>query len=194
MHVYLIRHAQSEGNVLDYKARLPVDQFNTELERSPEYALTALGIQQAQALATRLAHDHIVRLYSSPFERALTTARIYGEAVGLEPVIVPELREVVPHSVNKSRPSVSLRQHYLRSFAGMAWASKGPSWASERARARRAWQIITAEPVAQDQAIAAVSHGWLITLLLFGLRSDPQWRVVRRDVQNAGISVIVRGQ
>lgn len=42
MHVYLIRHAQSEGNVLDYKARLPVDQFNTELERSLEYALTAL--------------------------------------------------------------------------------------------------------------------------------------------------------
>ena len=191
MHVYLIRHAQSEGNVLDYKARLHVDDFNSELERSPAYALTERGIQQAEALATQLAEANVVRLYSSPFQRALITARIYGQAIGLEPIIIPELQEVVPQLVHKNRPNVSLRQHYLRSFARMAWTSKGPSWSSERTRARLAWQLITAEPVASDQAIVAVSHGWLITLILFGLRKNPQWRIIRRDVHNAGISLVV---
>ena len=53
----------------------------------------------------------------------------------------------------------------------------------------QAWATITTETA---EAVAAVSHGWLISLILLSLRNSPHWQVVWRDVRNAGISIVVR--
>jgi broad specificity phosphatase PhoE len=189
MKVFLIRHAQSEGNIMDLRRRATIAEFNELLSRSPRHPLTSEGVRQARGLAQQLDVERIARLYSSPYDRALTTATIFGEAIGLAPIIVGELREVMPDLQPSHRPEASLRRHYVRSFARMAWSRQGPTWRAEMRRARAAWEIITGEAAAGN--VAAVSHGWLITLIVFALRGDPRWRVVRRNVHNAGITTVV---
>jgi broad specificity phosphatase PhoE len=189
MHVYLIRHAQSAGNVMNMRSKLSAQDFNSLLLQSPDLPLTAVGEQQAQGVAARLAHIHPTRVYSSPFLRALKTAQAYCAVVGMEPQIVDELHEVIPDLLNDGRRTASLRRHYLRSFVEMAWARSGPTWRSEYRRAKLAWAIITAEP---GDAIVAFSHAWMISMMLLALRRNPDWRVVSRDLDNVGISIVVR--
>src|SRR4051795_5275704 len=47
--------------------------------RAPGIALNETGVQQAQALADRLAKLPIAAIYSSPLERAIQTARPIAE-------------------------------------------------------------------------------------------------------------------
>lgn len=188
MRVYLIRHAQSEGNVMNLRAATTVAEFNALLRRTPDLPLTPEGERQARALAEQLAGAGIDRLYSSPFVRALHTARVIGAGLGLEPVIIEELREVVPGLASERRRTSSLRRHWIRSFAAMARPrGNGPSWRAEYRRAKSAWLRITAEPAG---AVAAVSHAWTISMILLELRRDRRWRVVTRDLHNAGVSII----
>jgi broad specificity phosphatase PhoE len=73
MRLYIIRHAEP-----DY----------------PRDALTAHGHAQAQALARRLEETGIDRVYSSPMNRALETARYTAERLGLDVEIEPWTREL----------------------------------------------------------------------------------------------------
>src|SRR5919197_5490556 len=56
-------------------------------------SLTEAGREQAQALATQLAAEHIDAVYSSDLVRAHETARIVAERLGVDVVTVPGLRE-----------------------------------------------------------------------------------------------------
>lgn len=82
--VYLVRHGQSEWNVL----RLTQGQ-------TMHPPLTALGREQAAAAAEILASELVgsARLVTSDLTRAVETARIIGERFGLEPVLDARLRE-----------------------------------------------------------------------------------------------------
>jgi broad specificity phosphatase PhoE len=73
MRLYIIRHAEP-----DY----------------PRDALTALGHVQAQALARRLAGIGVDRVYSSPMNRALETARYTAERLGLDVQVENWTREL----------------------------------------------------------------------------------------------------
>ena len=174
---------------MDMRSKLSAQDFNSLLLQSPDLPLTAFGEQQAQGVAARMAHVRPTRIYSSPFLRALTTAQAYSAAVGMEPLMIDELREVIPDLLNDGRRTASLRRHYLRSFVEMAWARSGPTWRSEYRRAKHAWATITAEP---GEAIVAFSHAWIISMMLLALCRSPDWRIVSRDLDNAGISVVVR--
>lgn len=79
MELYLIRHGQSSNNA---GARHVADP-----------PLTELGRQQAQCTAEWLKDEDITALYSSPFRRALETATIIGDALGLAPHVWVDLRE-----------------------------------------------------------------------------------------------------
>ena len=60
-----------------------------------ESPLTAKGVEEAQALAERLATEaDILAIYSSPLQRAWQTAQFISKAVGLPPIPVPGLREI----------------------------------------------------------------------------------------------------
>jgi probable phosphoglycerate mutase len=84
--VYLVRHGQSEWNVL----RLTQGQTT-----SPR--LTALGRDQAAAAAETVARDLGPelpgRLITSDLVRAVETARIIGDRLGVDPEPDPRLRE-----------------------------------------------------------------------------------------------------
>lgn len=78
-----MRHGRTAGNV----QRL--------LHGSTDVPLDAHGLRQAACIAERLGRDAAADvLLSSPLSRALTTARVIGDRIGLEPVVVPELTEM----------------------------------------------------------------------------------------------------
>ncbi|HEX9945167.1 MAG TPA: histidine phosphatase family protein [Thermoanaerobaculia bacterium] len=73
MRLYIIRHAEPAY---------------------PEDALTARGHRQAQDLAGRLAAAGVERVYSSPLNRAVETARPTAERLGVGIGVEPWMREI----------------------------------------------------------------------------------------------------
>lgn len=189
MKVFLIRHAESEENALNYDARISRADFNAVLQRSFESPLTTRGEQQAGEVIQRLEHERIARLYCSPMQRALATATILGTALDCAPVILNDLREVMPNMQSERGRPASLRRHFIYSYTKMAWPfSKNETFASAYRRTRRIWKEITAEPA---EEIAAVSHRGTIGVLLFSLQRSRNWRVTRQDLSNGGVSIVV---
>jgi broad specificity phosphatase PhoE len=94
MELYIIRHAQSTNNALT----------NRE-DRGCDPPLTGLGRRQTELLAKHLAEGvqrepsatgpgySITRLYCSPMRRALQTAQIVGETLGLAPEVWIDIHE-----------------------------------------------------------------------------------------------------
>jgi broad specificity phosphatase PhoE len=60
--IYLVRHAEAQAN------------YNYIVSDSPNIKLTKLGIKQTKFLKSRFSNKQIYKVYSSPFERAKTTA------------------------------------------------------------------------------------------------------------------------
>jgi 2,3-bisphosphoglycerate-dependent phosphoglycerate mutase len=52
------------------------------------------GERQAQAVARRLAQEALTGVFVTPLRRTAQTAEPLAEALGVEPVVVPDLREV----------------------------------------------------------------------------------------------------
>jgi 2,3-bisphosphoglycerate-dependent phosphoglycerate mutase len=82
-HLLLVRHGRTDGN----RRRI--------LQGWSDFPLDALGLLQARRIAERLAQESRADLLlSSPLSRALTTAQIIGDRVGLVPATLPGLREM----------------------------------------------------------------------------------------------------
>lgn len=79
--LYLVRHAQSQGNTGEDLATGDPD-------------LTEVGWEQAQRLGERLKSQRIDLIYASPLRRTQQTASAIAESSGLEVVPKADLREV----------------------------------------------------------------------------------------------------
>lgn len=192
MKVFLIRHAQCEGNVVeeDARRRMTRAEFNAFLRQAPESPLTALGCQQATEVARAFQGIALGRIYTSPLPRALATARTLGEAQGLAPIVLPALRELMPPTLREYGGAVRLRLLFGHAFTRMLLSPSSPDHLpAALRRARAAWREITAEPA---EALAVVSHGWLLGTLLFSLSLDRRWRILTGDLRNGGVSVVLR--
>ncbi|MEU6641362.1 histidine phosphatase family protein [Saccharomonospora sp. NPDC046836] len=83
MRLYLVRHAQSEANVLR--------TLNTALPGPP---LTELGRGQAQALAGRLRDEPIAAVYASEATRAQQTAAPLSAELAIEVQVIAGIQEI----------------------------------------------------------------------------------------------------
>ena len=77
----LVRHGETEWNA----AR--------RIQGQIDIGLNETGLRQAAGAGRWLSQAGIVALYSSDLKRAWTTALVIGDALGLVPVSVPEMRE-----------------------------------------------------------------------------------------------------
>lgn len=109
MRLLLIRHGQTPANVHGI--------LDAEV---PGPGLTELGEQQAQALPAALADRGIEQLFVSSMVRTQHTAAPLAAAFGLEPVVLPGLREIEAGDLQGLRDQTSV-QRYLA--ACYAWAS-----------------------------------------------------------------------
>ncbi|KQR40934.1 histidine phosphatase family protein [Deinococcus sp. Leaf326] len=152
----LVRHAQATG-------------------QAPDAALTPAGETAAQGLADRLAGSGLTGIVSSPWTRAVSTARPAAHKLGLDLRTDPRLTERVLSRRDLPYWRAVLRLSFL--WPGLRWPG-GESGRTARAR------ILDALADARDPsgAVAVVSHGNLLALALgldYGgwaaLRSPDVW-------------------
>jgi probable phosphoglycerate mutase len=84
--IVLIRHGASA-------AAVPDEPFES-LEGQADPPLAAEGEIQARAVAERLGGERFAGLFVTPLRRTAQTAAPLAALTGLEPVVVPDLREV----------------------------------------------------------------------------------------------------
>ena len=82
MKLYFVRHGESEANVLRVISN-----------RGWVHPLTDKGRQQARDLAEKLREAGIVKIHTSPLQRAVQTAKILAQTLGCEVEITGALRE-----------------------------------------------------------------------------------------------------
>lgn len=180
MEIVLIRHGQSGNNMI-------WEQTGGTAGRHPDSPLTALGEEQAAALAQWLASDprapRVSELHTSLMHRAVQTAAPLAELLDLPLLGHPELFEVGgPYLEDEETgdrvwhpgtpPSVlhdlSPRlRHPASEGADSWWGGPYEELASAPARAGRVVEgFVGADPGADPRCVALVTHGYFTQFLI----------------------------
>ncbi|MBK9476527.1 MAG: histidine phosphatase family protein [Tetrasphaera sp.] len=130
-------------------------------------ALTALGRSQVRSLAEGLATQRIARVFSSRMTRAVQSAEIAAEVLGVDHVVVDGLEEIDPGAYTG------------RSFSDPAWHAILDAWFAGRddvrvegaqsgaelfARYRHALESIA--DAHRGERVLVISHGGVMSLAL----------------------------
>jgi 2,3-bisphosphoglycerate-dependent phosphoglycerate mutase len=123
--------------------------------------LTAAGMAAARTLAASLTEEPIAAVYSSPYPRALQTAKPIAELHRLRVVIADDLRErlLSPH------PLADWYVEARRTWDDFDYAPPGGE-SSHTAESRAVGALSELAERHPHETIAAVSHGNLIALAL----------------------------
>jgi broad specificity phosphatase PhoE len=179
--ILLARHGQTEWNVLGRK------------QGQLDSPLTAAGLAQAHHHAKTLATQAIDAIFTSPLGRALTTATIIGDEIGLPVTVVDDLAEV-----------------HHGDFAGLTnddIARLHPNAARERAKDKYHWRFPNGESYADaDRRVATalkaittrkpliVSHEMIGRMLLRNLLAEDLTETLRRNHPHDQIYVVTDGR
>ncbi len=162
--LFLVRHAETEWNVAEV--------FQGQLDS----ALTPKGVRQAAQLAERLASEGVQAVYSSDLGRAMETARIVAERLGLAVKPSAELREIhCGHWTGKSYQEV--RRLWPEEFDN--WRNRphihrmpgGESVAEAQQRVLRFMERVRAEH--PGQTVCAITHNTGIRVAVTHLLDKP---------------------
>ena len=179
-HILLLRHGQSEDNVLN------------RLAGWSDSHLTDLGRTQAERAAEWIVQSHRPgAVYVSPLRRAQQTAEPLIRRTGLRALVHEDLRELHFGDLDGlTVPEIEAR------FPGV-WPTASdekdldyrfPSGEVRRefyARIRRAYDAIAAEHL--GESVVAVTHGGVISSLLSHLTTGDYRRWREFPVRNCGI-------
>jgi uncharacterized phosphatase len=164
--LYLIRHAQSEGNRGEYEHD----------DRDPP--LSEVGREQARRLGERFTRHTVDAIYSSPARRTRATADAIAAATGHEISIVDDLREVDLGETAEDywqytdEQVAALREKVARD---QRWDSFPAGEGSAAARRRLSGAIDRIVEEREGQRVAVVTHGAAIMTYvchILGLDAD----------------------
>lgn len=155
-------------------------------------ALSDAGERQVAALAGRLKNERVDAIFSSPLQRALTTAHAIAEAAGLGVQTIDDLREM-SYGVWEGRSFLEVRNEYDTVYH--RWIEdpdcpcpEGESHSDVRGRMTRALETIrgsASHPV-------VVTHGTAIRIAATALLDAPVTIARHLAIDNAAISIFVR--
>lgn len=179
--VIFVRHGETSWN------HLKRYQGHSDIE------LNETGMQQAQRVAQRLKGETISAVYSSDLIRAVETAQMISKEHSLEPILVPELREInfglweglTYEEIMAAWPDI-LSEMYAK--PGSAMAPEGESFYDVQKRTRRGIDKCLANH--KEETIVIVSHGGTIRTALcdaLDLAVEKMWSL-RQD--STAINVI----
>jgi probable phosphoglycerate mutase len=158
IEIVLVRHGASEAALADQPFEL--------LEGQADPALSPAGERQAEAVAAALAGEPIEALYVTPLRRTAQTAAPLAARLGLEPVVVPELREVHLGDLDGGafRIAVARRDPIIAEvFAHERWdVIPGAESAEAFAQRTRAGVERILDGLQPGATVAAVVHGGVI--------------------------------
>lgn len=155
--IYLVRHAEAEGNLY----RILHGQYNS--------TVTPQGYRQLSALKRRFLKIPLDRVYSSDLFRAQTTAAALSVPKGLTTILTPGLREIHAGAWEARTWAELAREepemNYYFNKAPDLWHAEGSeTFAQVRDRVVRTIQSIAAEN--PGGTVACVSHGAALRTLL----------------------------
>lgn len=174
--IYLIRH----GDALPAAEDIIAGDYDAQ-------SLSALGRQQALAVAERLREAHLAAVYSSPIGRARETAEAIAAAQTLEVAIEPDLREVglgrVGPELDDDLPpeeilkliKAALREIAVVAMTNGTWDALPGAEPSSELRTRMVGAVRRLASAHPGHRIALVSHGGAINAYLaavLGIQRD----------------------
>ena len=153
------------------------------IEGGRGWSLTAEGRRQAGLLGARLVRSyHISALYTSPLEEAAETAAGIGSALGLTPVLLPDLREVDPGELagrlrREEDAEAAMRPRSADIFTPFPG---GESYAEMHVRVVKAVNALAQE--AAGQTVAVVTHpgpiqAYLLAFLRYAIEQRGELRL-----------------
>ncbi len=195
MELYLIRHGQSTNNRGDTRVADP--------------PLTELAEEQARRAGESLRNEGITRLYCSPMLRALQTAIIIGDSLGLVPHVFVGLHEIGGVFEDREEGGVhlpGLTRSEMREVCPNVVLPDDVTdngwWFSEWMDFEKIMQLsyqnglafiehLKANHLGSDERIAAVSHGGSGSKFLEALFGLPDISYTRFAQHNTAVSKIV---
>ncbi|MFJ5293262.1 histidine phosphatase family protein [Streptomyces sp. NPDC088348] len=160
-----------------------------------DVALTAKGVQQAEDLAGWARRRGIDAVASSPVSRALLTARPAARALGAEPEVVDDLREVdfgwgegrTIAEMTAEDPE-AVRRFHEDAESGAFPGSEAPSAAA--ARASQALRGLARRH--RGATVLVVAHNTLLRMALCSMLGIPvgRYRLVFPRLDNAAVTEI----
>lgn len=173
--IFLVRHAESQANV----DRLYGGWMDTPL--------TALGIEQAKALAKRFKKEHIGQAYCSDLLRTRTTFDMMGLRCPVEYSKALRERHYGNLEGTKWDDDPERKKHHLDPFF------KGHGGESSVDVQSRVWKFFqdTVFRCGEENVLVVSHHGPLVTFACKFLDIPlERWRVLR--LGNAGLSILER--
>jgi broad specificity phosphatase PhoE len=175
--LWLVRHGESVGNVADAHAqRAGAGRLNLDV-RDPDVPLSDTGRAQAQALGRYLAElpedERPTAVLSSPFARALTTAQLATEDLGVRLRTDERLRErdfgafdgMTGAGIREQYPDEAGRRDLLGKFYYRP--PGGESWADVALRIR---SLLATEALRHDcHRLLVVAHQAVIMVFRYVL-------------------------
>jgi broad specificity phosphatase PhoE len=200
--LWLVRHAQSEGNVADDRARgARAERLELDI-RDPDVSLSGTGEEQARALGASWRRLPVARrptrVVSSPYERAYRTAVVAVEAAGWDlPVERDErLRErdlglldgFTRYGIEAQFPEEAQRRAHLGKFYYRP--PGGESWADVAGRVRA---VLEGQAPRDDERLLIVTHQAVLMLFRYVLERLDEAQVLEidrsRGVANTSLTV-----
>lgn len=193
--IVLVRHAQSEGNVLDADQRA---KFNLATHN---YGLTQLGVQQAESTRKYLHYLQgespyaFDAFYSSYYQRAKATLQIlYPESKHYEDPRLAEAQRGIYHSMTREEIAAKYPEELLRKdkeglYHYRPWG--GENWADVELRIHSFLGTLARDYSKQDVLIVCHGH-WLILFQRLIERFSIQEAVQRyknRVAENASVTI-----
>ncbi len=183
--VILVRHGASELAV-------PGSPFPL-VEGQADPALAPEGRQQAEALVERLAEEPIAAVFVTSMRRTQETAAPFASRLGLEPTVLPELREVNLGELEGGEWRIRAAHGdpiVARVFAEQRWDAIPGAEPAEvfAARLRGGMERIVAA-VGPNAVAAAVTHGGVIGELCHQATDSRPFAFVHAD--NASLTRLV---
>jgi broad specificity phosphatase PhoE len=181
MKLILVRHGESVGNL------------ENRLQGQEDYDLTDLGRQQAFATGERLREMGCSAIYSSQLLRAANTAITIGTAIGVVPMILPDVAEY--HFGEMSGMTYAeVRGHFERQGIPVTAPTTERVYEGEEGRdnfyrrvTESIWQVMDTHP---GETVAIVSHGGPIALFCQTVLGLPYKRPMPFGINNCSLNVI----
>lgn len=179
--ICLVRHGETEWNA------------ERRIQGQIDIGLNAAGLRQAEAAGRWLKAAGISALYASDLKRAWATGQAIGQAVGMQPVPVPELRER-RYGIFEGLTYAEAEARYPEGYA--AFEGRNADYAFEHGESLKVmYERVTGKlkELAQrhlGESIVVVVHGGVLDVINRFVRGNPL--EMPRDflIPNAGINWI----
>jgi broad specificity phosphatase PhoE len=184
MRLLLVRHAESQGN------------FEGRLQGRKEFPLTHRGLEQAEALAARLAGAPVSAIYSSPIRRAHDTALAVAARSGLEVTLEPRVQEYDFGDQLSGLTWREIREKQPEIITALGSSgSEFPRYPGEEGRTAFRDRVCAAigeisERHHEDHAVAVITHAGPIVAFLMETLGRGYGRPIPFLIENTSVTTV----